>query len=107
MKKQLLEFCQLHDLISKDDRVLVAVSGGRDSMVLANLLHEAGFNIGIAHMNYMLRGKDSDLDAKTVDEFGALLKVKVHSQEVQWDLTPQLNIQEAAREERTMPRVFS
>ena len=100
MKKQLLEFCQLHDLISKDDRVLVAVSGGRDSMVLANLLHEAGFNIGIAHMNYMLRGKDSDLDAKTVDEFGALLKVKVHSQEVQWDLTPQLNIQEAAREER-------
>jgi tRNA(Ile)-lysidine synthase len=100
MKKQLLDFCQLHDLIEKNDKVLVAVSGGRDSMVLAHLLDDAGIAIGIAHMNYKLRGEDSDLDAKTVEEFGKLLGVEVHSTKVDWDLTPELNIQEAAREKR-------
>lgn len=100
MKKPLLDFCQLHDLIEKKDKVLVAVSGGRDSMVLAHILHDAGIEMGIAHMNYKLRGEDSDLDAKTVEEFGKLLGVEVHSTEVDWDLTPELNIQEAAREKR-------
>jgi len=100
MKKQLLDFCQLHQLIENNDKVLVAVSGGRDSMVLAHLLHDAGIEIGIAHMNYKLRGEDSNLDAKTVENFGKLLGLDVHSTEVDWDLTPELNIQEAAREKR-------
>ncbi len=100
MKKQLLDFCLLHDLISNDDKVLVAVSGGRDSVVLLHLLHSAGVTVGIAHMNYKLRGEDSDLDARTVEEFGKVLGAEVHSTVVDWNLTPDLNIQEAAREKR-------
>jgi tRNA(Ile)-lysidine synthase len=42
--------------------VLVAVSGGLDSVVLLNLLHEANYIVTVAHVNYGLRGKESDGD---------------------------------------------
>ena len=47
-------------------RVLVAVSGGPDSVVLLDALHREGFFVVIAHCNFHLRGKDSDLDAEFV-----------------------------------------
>ncbi len=46
--------------------VLVAVSGGRDSMVLADLLYKSGINIGVAHCNFGLRGEESDGDEALV-----------------------------------------
>lgn len=52
-------------------RILVAVSGGKDSMALAHALHKLGFEIAIAHCNYHLRGKDSDLDEELVKNFAA------------------------------------
>ena len=47
-------------------RVLVAVSGGPDSVVLLDALHREGFFVVIAHCNFHLRGEDSDLDAEFV-----------------------------------------
>jgi tRNA(Ile)-lysidine synthase len=43
-------------------RVLLAVSGGLDSMVMLELFHRARFNIGVAHVNFQLRGEASDGD---------------------------------------------
>ena len=47
-------------------RVLVAVSGGPDSVVLLDALHREGFFVVIAHCNFHLRGEDSNLDAEFV-----------------------------------------
>lgn len=53
--------------IGKLDKILLAVSGGVDSMVMTNLCYQLGLNISIAHVNYQLRGKESDLDAEMVE----------------------------------------
>jgi tRNA(Ile)-lysidine synthase len=44
------------------DKILLAVSGGMDSMVMLHLFHQAGFSIAVAHCNFQLRGEESDED---------------------------------------------
>jgi tRNA(Ile)-lysidine synthetase-like protein len=57
-------------LIKEKDRILVAVSGGPDSMALLNLFleikEELSLKLGVAHVNYGLRGLDSEEDARRV-----------------------------------------
>lgn len=55
MLDSFLAFIKQQNLLQKNDRVLVAVSGGVDLVVLCELLHWAGFEIGIAHCNFGLR----------------------------------------------------
>ncbi len=55
--------------------ILLAVSGGLDSMVLLHLLKIAGAQFGIAHCNFGLRGKESDEDQAFVEQ--AALKLNV------------------------------
>lgn len=50
----------------KGKNLLVASSGGIDSMVLTDLLLQSGFQMNIAHCNFHLRGKDADLDEQFV-----------------------------------------
>lgn len=56
-------------LIGHDDRVLLAVSGGKDSMLMGFLFKESGYDIAIAHCNFQLRGEASDLDEALVKNF--------------------------------------
>ncbi len=58
---------------------LVAVSGGIDSMVLLHLLKESGQEITVAHVNYQLRGEDSDLDEQFVIETCKQYNVPIHT----------------------------
>ncbi|HEY8734146.1 MAG TPA: tRNA lysidine(34) synthetase TilS, partial [Puia sp.] len=48
--------------VSKKDRLLLAVSGGLDSAVLAGLCHTSALEFGIAHANFQLRGAESERD---------------------------------------------
>ncbi len=59
-------------------RVLVAVSGGLDSVTLAQLLSKAGVEIAVAHVNFQLRGLDSERDAAFVKDLAARLGVPYH-----------------------------
>lgn len=56
-----------HDLkIVKQSRILIAVSGGLDSVALLHLLNKAELKIGVAHINFKLRGYESDCDESFV-----------------------------------------
>ena len=50
-------------------RLLVAVSGGVDSMVLLDLLRDLSYIIGAVHCNFQLRGEESDLDQQLVKKY--------------------------------------
>ena len=69
------KYIDKHNLIEKDDKILLALSGGVDSMVLANLLLavsrqlSANSQIFFAHCNFHLRGEDSDRDESFVTDF--------------------------------------
>lgn len=52
----------------KDKKLLLAVSGGVDSMVLLDLFYKLRFDICIVHCNFQLRGKESDADEMLVKE---------------------------------------
>ena len=80
---------------------LLAVSGGVDSMVLADLFQVSGCRFQIAHINYHLRNEDSDLDEKLVSDFCKKYKIPFHLYEVSGkDDPPENSVQTWARELR-------
>ena len=62
------KFIQAENLFHPADRLLVAVSGGIDSVVLCALCKQAGYQFSIAHCNFKLRGEFSDRDERFVQE---------------------------------------
>lgn len=59
-------YVERHGLFTPDDRILLTVSGGVDSMVLLSLMADLGYRIGVAHCNFQLRGAESDEDEEVV-----------------------------------------
>lgn len=59
-------------------RFLLAVSGGKDSVVMAHLFAELGLPFGIGHCNFQLRGSESDGDADFVKELAGRLGCSFH-----------------------------
>ena len=70
-----------HQLFDKDSRLLLALSGGGDSMALLHLLLDEGYHFEVAHVNFQLRGQASNDDealvVKVCQEKG--LKLHIHS----------------------------
>jgi tRNA(Ile)-lysidine synthase len=92
-----------HNLVKPSDKVLLAVSGGIDSMVMANLFHLLNYKTGIAHCNFALRGEDSDKDEELVRSLADENKIPFYT--VRFDTkeyarSHKLSIQMAARELR-------
>ena len=79
MLDEFLKYIQENNLIRKNTRVLMAVSGGIDSMVMAHLFIHTGIIAGIAHCNFCLRGEESDLDEALVKEFAGENKIPFYS----------------------------
>lgn len=63
-------------LFRPEEPVLLAISGGVDSMVMAELFHRAGFNFAIAHCNFGLRGSESNQDEAFVSSMAETYGVK-------------------------------
>ena len=84
-------------------KLLIAISGGIDSVVLTHLCHKLGLNISLAHCNFNLRGKESDADEGFVLELAENLDLEVFVQRFDTELYAKDNkrsIQMAARELR-------
>ncbi|MCY0978761.1 tRNA lysidine(34) synthetase TilS [Chryseobacterium wangxinyae] len=86
---------------TENETYLLAVSGGADSMVLAFIFKALDYRFQVAHVNYKLRGKDSDSDQKVVEDFCFKNNIKFHLYEVsEKDQRPENSIQLWARELR-------
>ena len=63
----------------KGKKLLVAISGGIDSIVLTHILHQLKFDISLAHCNFMLRGKESNKDEQFVKDLGEKLNLPTYT----------------------------
>lgn len=68
MLKDFKNYIERQELISPADRILLGVSGGIDSMAMLDLFLSCGYDIAIAHCNFMLRGSESDAEQALVED---------------------------------------
>jgi len=90
-------------LFSRRDLLLVAVSGGLDSVVLCELCHLSGFSFRIAHCNFQLRGEESERDELFVHRLAEKYGVEIYARRFDTEMyadKEKLGIQEAARKLR-------
>ncbi|MFC6269184.1 tRNA lysidine(34) synthetase TilS [Frigoriflavimonas asaccharolytica] len=86
---------------SADKKYLLAISGGADSMALLNLFSASKFTFQVAHVNYKLRGLESDLDQELVENFCSQNNISLHIYEVSnKDEPPKNSVQTWARKLR-------
>lgn len=98
-----LRFIAENSLFTKEQPILLAVSGGKDSVLMAYLFAEAGFNFGIAHCNFGLREEASNLDEEFVKSLADQFKVDFYSTHFpteQYANEKHVSIQMAARDLR-------
>lgn len=76
-------YSKKNTLFTPASNILVAVSGGVDSMVLLHLLQQGGYKIAVAHCNFKLRGKESDGDEAFVEEYCNEHNIPLHT--IQFD----------------------
>ncbi len=81
LQQKVLETLKKYKMIEPGDTVLVALSGGPDSIALTCLLKDLANDLGItifaAHLNHGLRGAEADADAKHATEFAKSLNIPI------------------------------
>ena len=103
MRERVAAFIKQHHLLEPNGTVLVAVSGGADSVALLHLLHTLGYPVSALHCNFHLRGEESDADQQFVEklcqQFGVGLGV-THFHTADYAKSHGISIEMAARELR-------
>ncbi len=103
MKLSFLKNIEKKKLFTKADKLLLGLSGGKDSMALAHLLLDCGYKFSIAHCNFNLRGEEANADELFVKEYFQKKGVEVFTirfQTKQYAESNNCSIQMAARELR-------
>lgn len=94
---------QQQSLFQKKDQLLLAVSGGIDSVVLCELCFQAGFDFQMAHCNFQLRGEESERDERFVRSLSEKYQVPIFVKKfdtADYAKKNKVSIQVAAREQR-------
>ncbi|MBR0333206.1 MAG: tRNA lysidine(34) synthetase TilS [Alistipes sp.] len=73
------EYITREKLFTRQDKILLTVSGGVDSMVLMSLCVNSGYTVGVAHCNFCLRGRESDEDEILVQEHARKYGIECHN----------------------------
>jgi len=101
--KNFTDFIEQNNLFTHDSKILAAVSGGMDSVLMAHLLKAAGFNFGTAHCNFQLRGDEAVADQQFAKQLAAQLEIPFHTIDFdtkKYAVDKKISIQMAARELR-------
>jgi tRNA(Ile)-lysidine synthase len=103
MKAEFLNYISQKKLCTTKDKILLTVSGGMDSMVMLHLFRECEFNISVAHVNFQLRGEESNGDEEFVKEECHKFSIPFFAKQfetAEFALKNSFSIQMAARELR-------
>jgi len=107
LEQRVLCFIQEHRLVSSQQTLLVAVSGGPDSVcllhILVNLQNKLGVELHVAHLDHQLRGAESRADARYVSDLTRQLGIPatIEERDVRsYQARQRLSLEEAAREMR-------
>lgn len=96
LKDKVLKFNNRNKLFTKGDRIVVGVSGGKDSVCLLDVLdscrEEFELTLLVVHINHCLRGQDADLDQEFVEQLANERGLEYYSEKV--------DVREVARERR-------
>ena len=107
LHQRVLDFIKENKLVSGQHCLLVAVSGGPDSVCLLHILielrGELGIRLHIAHLDHQLRGAESETDAQYVSDLARRLDIPatVERRDVKsYQAQAHISLEEAAREVR-------
>ena len=108
LRQEVKEFAVKHELLTGGDRVLVAVSGGPDSVALLHVLNdlreELGIQLEIAHVEHGIRGEEAREDLRFVAKMAERLGLPFHLKEVSIaeirSAAGKGNLEQLARDER-------
>ncbi len=103
MFEQFKQHIELRLPFLRKSKLLIAISGGIDSVILTHLCHKAGLNIALAHCNFNLRADESDADEDFVLQLAEDLDLEVFIESFntnEYAKQHKLSIQMAARELR-------
>ncbi|WP_114939836.1 tRNA lysidine(34) synthetase TilS [Mucilaginibacter endophyticus] len=100
---QFVNFIEQNSLFTPATKILAAVSGGIDSVLMVHLLKAAGYDFGIAHCNFQLRGDEALRDQAFSRSLAATLNIPFHTVNFdteQYAADNKISIQMAARDMR-------
>lgn len=107
LDEKIIRFVEEHQLIKKGDKILVALSGGPDSIFMLNFLlkfkKKYGIEVGAMHINHMIRGKEADDDEKFCRKLCERFSVQYHAVKKNvpaYAKKSKISVEEAARKVR-------
>lgn len=103
MIKKFEKYYQKNNLFAKTDKILLTVSGGKDSMAMFHFFYESKIPFGVAHCNFNLRGNEADKDEELVKEVAKKHQIPFYSiafNTKEYATENGISIQMAARELR-------